>query len=154
MDLLFVITHIKFLAEGAFFPVLVCMFTTLVMYYSKTANKFGMEHVLLFLICYYLIAADIWSVNFNSTSLRIVLVDWATRIKDNYREQNKKTKATSNKELFLMINIMTRTMNKMQSTMMDMITALANSQETIQSLQDQVLSVKISVDTACLRSRS
>ena len=45
-----------------------------------------------------------------------------------------------------MINMMAMTMNKMQLTMRDIMTAHANIQETIWSLQDQVLSVKTSID--------
>ena len=117
------------------------------MYYPQTANGFGTEHVLLLLICNAAIAADIGLVKVEGMSAHCVLVDRETRIKDNYKEQKAKTKATSNKELLLMINMMATTMNKMQLTMADMMTTLTDTQETIRSLQDQVLSVKSSVDS-------
>ena len=86
VDLLFVITHVDFLAEGALRPVLVCAFGTLVMYYPQIAKEFGMEHVLPLLICNAAIAEDIHLVKVKGTSAHCVLVDWATRIKDNYKE--------------------------------------------------------------------
>ena len=86
-----------------------------------------MEHVLSLLIRNAAIASDICLVKVKGTSANCVLVDWATRIKDNHKEQNKKTKAKSNKELLPIINKMATMMNKMQLTMADMMTGLADT---------------------------
>ena len=145
VDLLFVVTHVDFLADGVLCPVLICAFAALIMYYPQTSNEFGMDHVLSAAIRNAAIAAGICTVSKESNAHN-VLIDWARRIKDNFKQRNKNTKVTDSADLLPVLNNMCNTMNTMETKIYKMMTALTNSQATIRTLQDQLTTIQITVN--------
>ena len=113
VDLLFVVTDVDFLADGVLCPVLICAFAELKIYCPQTSNKFCTNHVLLATICNAAIVTNICSVSKESNTHN-VMIDWEKRIKDNYKQYNRRTKITYCADLLPVLNNTCNTMNTME----------------------------------------
>ena len=87
---LFVITHIDFLPDGVLRPVLVCAFSTLLMYYADTSKECGLQHVLMVSMLNAAIKAQIRSQK--NHEAHNVLMEWSETILKDFKQRNSSKK--------------------------------------------------------------